>query len=66
MMARALAGIERLVQSVVAGKDPSAVALGRKGGLKGGRAHADKLAPEQRSEIAKRAATARWKGAEKS
>ncbi len=42
------------------GKDPAAVALGRKGGLKGGRARADKLTPEQRSEIAKKAATARW------
>jgi hypothetical protein len=42
------------------GKDPAAVALGRKGGLKGGRARAEKLTPEQRSEIAKRAAAARW------
>jgi hypothetical protein len=42
------------------GKDPAAVALGRKGGLKGGRARADSLTAEQRSEIAKRAATVRW------
>jgi hypothetical protein len=42
------------------GKDPAAVALGRKGGLKGGRARAEKLTPEQRSESAKRAAHARW------
>lgn len=42
------------------GKDPAAVALGRRGGLKGGRARANKLTPEQRSEIARRAATARW------
>ncbi len=42
------------------GKDPAAVALGRRGGLKGGRARADKLTPEQRSEIATRAARARW------
>jgi len=41
-------------------RDPAAVALGRKGGLKGGRARADKLTPEQRSEIARKAATARW------
>lgn len=41
-------------------RDPAAVALGRKGGLKGGRARADKLTPEQRSEIARRAAMARW------
>ena len=43
-------------------KDPAAVALGRKGGLKGGKARAEKLTPEQRSEIAKKAAKARWKG----
>jgi hypothetical protein len=42
------------------GKDPAAVALGRKGGLKGGRARAEKLTPEQRSEIARKAAGARW------
>ena len=43
------------------GKDPAAVALGRKGGLKGGEARAKKLTAEQRSEIAKKAAKARWK-----
>lgn len=43
------------------GKDPAAVALGRKGGLKGGKARAAKLSPERRSEIAKRAAAARWR-----
>jgi len=43
------------------GKDPNAVALGRKGGWKGGKARAKKLTPEQRSEIAKKAAAARWK-----
>ncbi len=42
------------------GKDPAAVALGRKGGLKGGKARAAKLTPEQRSEAARRAARARW------
>jgi hypothetical protein len=42
------------------GKDPNAVALGRKGGLKGGKARAENLLPEQRSEIARRAARARW------
>jgi len=41
-------------------RDPAAVALGRKGGLKGGRARADKLTAEQRSEIARKAASARW------
>lgn len=43
------------------GKDPAAVALGRKGGLKGGAARAKKLTAEERSEIAKKAAKTRWK-----
>jgi hypothetical protein len=42
------------------GKDPAAVALGRKGGLKGGKARAESMTPEQRSAAAKRAAAARW------
>jgi hypothetical protein len=41
-------------------KNPAAVELGRKGGLKGGKARATKMTPEQRSEAAKRAAAARW------
>jgi len=41
-------------------KNPAAVSLGRLGGLKGGRARADKLTDEQRSEIAQRAAKQRW------
>jgi hypothetical protein len=44
-------------------KDPAAVALGRKGGLKGGKARAEKLTAKQRSTIAKKAAQARWKKA---
>jgi hypothetical protein len=42
-------------------KDPAAVALGRKGGLKGGKARAARLTKEQRSESARKAAEARWK-----
>jgi len=42
-------------------KNPAAVALGRLGGLKGGKARAEKLSPRKRKEIAKKAATARWK-----
>lgn len=42
-------------------KDPAAVALGRKGGLKGGKARAEKLSPARRKEIAKKAAKSRWK-----
>jgi len=42
-------------------KNFDAKALGHKGGLKGGKARAEKLTPERRSEIAKKAAQARWK-----
>jgi hypothetical protein len=41
-------------------KNPHAVELGRLGGKKGGKARASKLTAEQRAEIAKKAATARW------
>jgi hypothetical protein len=41
-------------------KNPHAVALGRKGGLKGGVVRASRLTPEKRTEIAKLAASARW------
>jgi hypothetical protein len=41
-------------------KDPAAVALGRKGGLKGGRARADSLTPAERKKIAQAAAKKRW------
>jgi hypothetical protein len=41
-------------------KNPAAVALGRLGGQKGGRARANKLTAERRQEIAKRAAAKRW------
>jgi len=41
-------------------KNPAAVALGRLGGLKGGKARANKLTPGQRKEIARKAAQARW------
>ena len=42
-------------------KNPAAVSLGRLGGLKGGKARAEKLTPQQRTEIAKKAAKERWK-----
>jgi hypothetical protein len=41
-------------------KNAAAVALGRKGGLKGGVARANRLSAEQRREIAKKAAMTRW------
>lgn len=64
------ADINRLAASIVEAatqgepedtRDPAAVALGRKGGLKGGRARAEKLTPEERAQIARKAAAARWK-----
>jgi hypothetical protein len=42
------------------GKNPAAVELGRKGGLKGGNARAAKMTPEERSAAARKAAAARW------
>lgn len=42
------------------GKDPLAVELGRRGGLKGGKARAASMTPEERSEAARRAARKRW------
>ena len=45
----------------VGGKNPAAVALGRLGGLKGGKARAAILSHTKRVQIAKKAAAARWK-----
>jgi len=46
---------------VIPAKNPAAVALGRLGGLKGGKARAEKLSAKKRKEIASKAAKARWK-----
>lgn len=43
-----------------AGRNAAAVELGRLGGLKGGKARADKMTPERRAEIARKAAASRW------
>lgn len=65
-MAKRPADPNRLAKQIIdeavdrAEKNPAAVALGRLGGLKGGKAKADKLSPEQRAEIAKKAAKSRW------
>lgn len=53
-LVRATAGLD------LTGKDPAAVALGRKGGKRGGPARAAALTAERRSEIARRAARSRW------
>lgn len=50
--------IERMSEE--GGKNPAAVALGRKGGLKGGRARMDALTAEERKKLATKAAKARW------
>lgn len=42
------------------GKNIAAVLLGHLGGIKGGKARSEKLTPEKRAEIAKKAANARW------
>ena len=47
-------------QPVEPQKNPAAVELGRLGGKKGGKARADKLTSEQKKEIARKAARARW------
>ena len=49
-----------LAKAEAEGKNIAAVALGRLGGLKGGKARAAKLSAEQRRQIAKNAARARW------
>lgn len=41
-------------------KDPAAVELGRRGGLKGGQSRAKKLSAEERSALARKAARTRW------
>lgn len=51
---------EQAQPQAIEGKNPAAVALGRLGGKKGGPARAKKLTPEQRKEIAQKAAETRW------
>lgn len=51
----------RIVENTVNPEDETPAQInGRSGGLKGGRARAKKLTPEERSEIARKAAQARW------
>jgi hypothetical protein len=47
------------------GKDPKAVALGKRGGVKGGHARAKSLSAKKRRDIGKKAATSRWSKAHK-
>jgi hypothetical protein len=55
----ALRVVEEAIGSSL-GKNPAAVALGRSGGLKGGKARDAALTPERKREIAQKAARARW------
>ena len=48
------------IEDAAVEKDEAAVALGRRGGLKGGKARAKNMSPVQRSKAAKHAAKARW------
>jgi len=52
--------VKKIVHFPPRKKNPAAVALGKLGGMKGGNARAAKLSPEERKEIAQRAAKARW------
>jgi hypothetical protein len=51
---------ETLIEAVQSGKNPAAVALGRLGGLKGGKARWKGTTKKQRSEVGRKAARARW------
>ena len=51
------------VDPVPTEKDPAAVARGRAGGLKGGKARAEKLTPEARQRQAVKAVRSRWRSA---
>lgn len=53
---------EAMGEQPTEGKNPAAVALGRLGGLKGGRARAAKMTAKERSASAKKAAQSRWAG----
>jgi hypothetical protein len=53
--------LDRWPEPVPTEKDPERVARGKLGGAKGGKIRAEKLSPERRSEIAQKAAAARWR-----
>lgn len=59
-MARAVMDRIEQIAEENPGKNPAAVALGRQGGLKGGRARMDSLSPAERKKLALKAAQARW------
>ncbi len=60
LIAKSILDQATMDKAVSEGKNPAAVALGRLGGLKGGKARAAKLSAKRRKEIAEKAAKARW------
>jgi hypothetical protein len=60
-MARAVMDRIEQIAEEQPGKNPAAVELGRKGGLKGGKARMRSLSPEERRALALKAARARWR-----
>lgn len=60
IVARSTADVAPAAPEPAREKNAAAVALGRLGGLKGGKARAEKLTAEQRKDIAKKAASSRW------
>jgi hypothetical protein len=60
IVAEATQEIKEVISTPTKEKNPAAVALGRLGGLKGGKARAEKLSPKERKWIARKAANARW------
>jgi len=60
LIADVATGRDKLPEKKPPPKNSASVELGRLGGLKGGKARAKKLTPKQRSEIARKAAKARW------
>ena len=63
LLAQKIVGLAtgEITETPETGKNPAAVALGRLGGLKGGKARAKALTAKERSRIAKFAANKRWK-----
>ena len=59
-MARAVVEHVERIADEETGKNPAAVALGRRGGLKGGKARMESLTPEQRRQLGLKGARARW------
>ena len=59
-LVQAITGEPPIAPAAPDGKNPAAVALGKLGGAKGGKARAASMTPKQRTAAAKKAAAARW------